>query len=147
MITGTVRSGCGRASRAFLKNDQYRGRQLEPLFGWLPYPGTLNLRVTGLAACVKSLGEPDLLTEPETPIGPLRWWAARIEWETPHLRSLQCFVVRGAKSQTSYLEIVSRQSLRSLGLADGSVVQVTRVRPWFSVARTASGPISAGSRQ
>lgn len=144
MIEGTVCSGTGGASRAFLRHDSRRIRQLQPLFGWAPYPGTLNVRVTDLVGSVRLLREPVLLTEHETPIGPLRWWPVRIQVGLPWLARpcLDGYVVRGLKSRAPYLEVVAPQSLRSLGATDGMTVRLERIGPWSLGAQNASGATS-----
>lgn len=121
VIIGTVQAGCGRAAPAF---RPARMRELVRLFGWLPYPGTLNVHIADLRAAVAALGEPDALTEHDTPIGPLRWWRAEIgvgDFACPGL------VVRGARTKTRHLEIVAPVRLRDAGAVDGVAVRVKRL--------------------
>ena len=122
-IQGMVRSGCGRATQAF---TEQRCEELRMLFGWRPYPGTLNLSVKELDLLISRLGPPDEQTEHETRIGPLRWWQASLAIMGKRLPVL---IVRGLKSRTTYLEVAAPIKLRELGLADGRTVLLTRGRP------------------
>ena len=120
MIQGVVRSGCGRASKAFRPQ---RTMEVRRMFGWTPYPGTLNLRVGALAEVLASLPEPMALTEHETPIGPLRWWSALIR--IPMLSEpVKGALVRGQNTKTGYLELVAPVNFRALGLKDGDPVSL-----------------------
>lgn len=131
VIDGTVRSGTGRASKAF---TEARTVEVAAIFGVQPYPGTLNL-ATDLASAMEVLGEPDAWTEHETPIGPLRWWRATLHAAnqlrgkafTGHSHAV--LVVRGEQSKAPYLEIVAPVRLRRYGVKDGDWLILTRGWP------------------
>ena len=130
-IRGTVSSGMGRASKAFTEK---RITEVERLFGFRPYPGTVNVRVPALNAFVALLGNPAAETEPETPIGPLRWWPISVAFGPPSGDGRGPAVsvgllVRGARTRTSYLELVFPSRLRASGLRNGDSVHVTLVAP------------------
>jgi CTP-dependent riboflavin kinase len=125
VIQGRVRSGAGTAAPAF---REPRNREIREAFGWTPYPGTLNVTLPSprdLTAAVASLGEPILLTEHGTKIGPLRWW--RVTLECLPALSMDVLVVRGLKSRAPYLELVAPVRLRDLGIADGDPVTLIPV--------------------
>lgn len=122
MIEGTVCSGMGKASLAFIRNN--RGPEIERALGIHPYPGTLNLRVPDLSSAVLTLGEPEYLSEHESRIGPLRWW--RVNLHLPNQSDPRPgLVVRGLKSSAPYLELVSSERLRQY-LKDGDRIRVSR---------------------
>ena len=121
MIQGTIRSGCGRASQAF---QPARMAELQQRFGWTPYPGTLNVAVMALDAAVLSLGEPVFRSEHNTPIGPLQWWPVLIR--TERTGTVNGLLVRGARTGTRYLELVSRLSFRAAGCQNGDLVSIQR---------------------
>lgn len=120
LITGTVASGAGRANRAFgiARLEEVRG-----LFGWTPFPGTLNLQVSNLEATLSKLPEPVALTEHNTPIGPLRWWPVLIHTTQFH-EPISGVLVRGQRTKTSYLELVAPVGFREAGIRDGDSVTI-----------------------
>lgn len=120
VIRGLVVPGTGNAGKAF---GDARKEEVRGIFGWEPYPGTLNLQVASLEKVLCQLPEPLALTEHDTPIGPLQWWAARIyplRWR----RSVPGALVRGRGSEARFLEIVVPEGLRELGVEDGDSVNV-----------------------
>lgn len=124
MIEGTVRSGCGRASKAFLNPSLDRMAQIHAVTGWWPYPGTLNVSVDDLTAAIQSLGPPEAAIDPTNRLGPLRMWYVGLR-ATASSSSLPVVIVRHDRSRTQYLEIVASSRLRTF-LKDGDRLILTR---------------------
>ncbi len=123
VIRGSVRSGIGKAAPAF--NTERMADALR-IVGWEPYPGTLNVRVSGsLKEVVGALPPPVALTEHHKKrLGPLRWWPATMtSADLP--RAVECALIRHARTRTGYLEMAAPVGLRDLGLENGSQVKVT----------------------
>jgi len=122
-VDGVVVGGAGMASRAFTEG---RLREIEDWWRRRPYPGTLNLvpATSSPEAVAVGFGEPDLCTEYETPIGPLRWW--RVLVHLPGLETVSGLLVRGAKTRTKYLEIVAPERLRGW-VGDGDRIRIERL--------------------
>lgn len=121
MISGTAKSGAGMASTAITGERLENRRQV---LGLDFVPGTLNVRVPDLAAALRYLGEPDVLTEePWSTTGTLQAWRVTM---TALGRSVPAYVTRGVNSRAGALETMAAVYWRGLGLDDGGAVTLER---------------------
>jgi len=123
-IAGRVTSGLGEGA-FYMRQKGYKD-QFPRKLGFLPYEGTLNLKVSGAdLAKLKILWEEggiliDGFEAEGRTFGGAKCFAAR-------LKSIDCAVILPLRTHhTDNLEVISREYLRGrLGLADGDLVELT----------------------
>jgi len=123
-IAGRVTSGLGEGA-FYMRQKGYKD-QFPRKLGFLPYEGTLNLKVSGAdLAKLKILWEEggiliDGFQAEGRTFGGAKCFAAR-------LKSIDCAVILPLRTHhTDNLEVISREYLRGrLGLADGDLVELT----------------------
>lgn len=136
VVTGVVKSGVGRATKAFVAE---RVEFVEKTFGWTPHPGTLNVRPAGpITPWLQKLPPPVARSEKTSRVGPMKWWPVVIT-SRKLAAPVEGALIRGQRSNTCYFELVAATSLRDAGLQNGDTVRFALISPSSWAARNACG--------
>lgn len=121
MIKGIVCTGLMKASKIPEDIFQNRCRAAEATLT----RGTLNVHVEDLSKVLSQLGSTHFSTDLDNKaIGPLDWWKIKLFHKKLDSSGVDAFIVRHQRTKTRYLEIMSREHLRGLGLLDGDCVEM-----------------------
>lgn len=122
-LEGQVVSGVGEGQ--YYLNQEGYNRQFEEKLGYRPYPGTLNIELSGAEANKLRLvkARPAILIErfqtEERTFGEVYAWHARLDGHPV------AAIIPKRSHYTRVVELIAPEHLRStLGLADGAMVEV-----------------------